>query len=264
MASAKKIFGVTAIVLGVAGVIYLGANDWPEFARMKKVKELYKLPERMDKIDERVTVVENQIDTLEMWDEWFEYEIDSLGNVVDSSLVRANHADSVANRAARDAARARRDARKAQATADSARAAANRALDCCNGNNNAGRVNNADTTTAVEPRKPNKPAKPSSNNGNQGNGSQGNSSNQGRSNQGGSNRPAKPARHGNNNGGQSQSQSVVIINNGGTNVATRPNSTQQTLVVINGDTVFFGTEQVARELNANAVITYDTIRQRVR
>jgi len=243
MASAKKIIFGTAIVLGVAGVIYLGANDWPEFARMKKVKELYKLPERMDNIDKRVDVVEHQVDTLAAWDEYFDYTLDSIGGVADSALDVATHADSLADVANRKADAAGRKAKQAQAAADSARADAKRALDCCNGSNNG---NAGDTAVAVKTvkkpghsAKPNKPVKKP----------------------GSSVKPSRPAQYGN---GQSQSQTVIVnVNGNGVSVnQNTPTARQRTTVVINGVT-YSDVEEVSRELNANVQIVMDTVRQRI-
>lgn len=243
MASAKKFIIGTAVVLGVAGVIYCGANDWPEFARMKKIKGLYELPKRMDNIEKRVDVVENQIDTLAAWDEYFDYTLDSIGGVADSALGVARHADSVANDAARRA-------KKAQRTADTALVRANEARDCCNGSNNG---NAADTSVAVVPvKKPGNSAKPTKPVKKPG-------SSVKPSNSGSSAKPSRPAQSGN-----GQSQTVVInVNGNGVSVnQNTPTARQRTTVVINGVT-YSDVEEVSRELNANVQIVMDTVRQRI-
>lgn len=228
MANWKKILGWTGGVVLVGGMGFGGYKAYEYFK--KQDKDLDDVKTKVERVERRVETIENKVDTLAMYDEYFEYTLDSLGNVVDSAVVVAGRADSVARDANRNA---------------------KRALDCCNGSNNG---NAADTSVAVVPvKKPGnsaKPTKPVKKTG----------SSVKPSNSGSSAKPSRPAQSGN---GQSQSQQVIVVVGGDNSGYVAPRDEQRTVVIVNGDTIS-NTTQVIRELNADVKTWVETTRQRIR
>lgn len=195
MANWKKILGWTGGVVLVGGMGFGGYKAYEYFK--KQDKDLDDVKTKVERVERKVETIENEVDALAMYNEYFEYTLDSLGNVVDSAVVVAGRADSVARDANRNAKRAVRDAKRAQATADSA-------LNCCNGGNNGVVVD----TNVVKPVKPVKPDN--------------------------SNKPVKPRKPVN---PRKSFRDTVYVVAPGNNAEQKPTATQRTVVIVNGDTI---------------------------